>query len=378
MTVLIQREPVLNRHKTITASRLRVHADSVEAAASELARLAEGWPDSRDIFVSFVDPAKADTLLYWQPPLNVMLEIRADLLDNAATAALISDVVGRQIPLCLDDYDPGIPLPLKPSFRFLLSDAHLQPDVSQAPASPLAKGLDNSEAFNEAIAHGYAGAVGWFFLSTPREPSAKLDANHARIIDLLNLVRNNAEVSDIELALKKDVTLAFKLLRYINSAGFGIATEVNSFRHAVTIMGYDKLNRWLSLLLVNASRDHSAPALMQTAVIRGRFMEQVGAHFLPKNQLDNIFIAGAFSILDILLGTNMDVIFEKLQLPSGITEALLQQRGEIAPLLELAKTVETGSVEDLRVQLASLGLTAAQCNSALIEALSFADKLQFS
>ena len=161
MSVLIQREPVLNRHKTITASRLRVHAASVEAAAAELARLAEAWPDSRDVFVSFVDPAMADTLLYWQPPLNVMLEVKAGRLNDAATAALISDVVGRQIPLCLDDYDPGVPLPLKPSFRFLLADANTEPDMSQAPASPLAKGLADSEAFTEAIAHGYAGAVGW-------------------------------------------------------------------------------------------------------------------------------------------------------------------------------------------------------------------------
>ena len=376
--ILIQREPVLNRHKTITASRLRVHAASVEAAATELARLAEGWPDSRDVFVSFVDPAMADTLLYWQPPMNVMLEIKSGRLNEAATGSLIADVVGRQIPLCLDDYDPGLPMPLKPSFRFLLADANAQPDMSQAPASALAKGLADSEAFVEAISHGYAGAVGWFFLQTPREPNAKLSASHARIIDLLNLVRNNAEVSEIEVALKKDVTLAFKLLRYINSAGFGMASEVTSFRHAVTIMGYDKLNRWLSLLLVNASQDHSAPALMQTAVIRGRFMEQMGSHFLPKSHLDNIFIAGAFSILDILLGTRMDVIFEKLQLPGGITDALLDQKGEIAPLLELARTVETGTEDELRVQLATLGLTPAQCNSAQIEALVFADKLQFN
>jgi EAL and modified HD-GYP domain-containing signal transduction protein len=350
----------------------------VEAAASELARLTEGWPDSRDVFVSFVDPAMADTLLYWQPPLNVMLEIKAGRLNDAATVALIADVVGRQIPLCLDDYDPALPMPLKPSFRFLLADANAEPDMSQAPASALAKGLPDSEAFADAIIHGYAGAVGWFFLHTPREPNAKLSPSHARIIDLLNLVRNNAEVGEIELALKKDVTLAFKLLRYINSAGFGMASEVTSFRHAVTIMGYDKLNRWLSLLLVNASQDHSAPALMQTAVIRGRFMEQMGSYFLPKTHLDNIFIAGAFSILDILLGTRMEVIFEKLQLPGGITDALIDQKGEIAPLLELARAVETGTVAELQSQLAALGLTAAQCNSAQIEALVFADKLQFS
>ncbi|HWU84559.1 MAG TPA: HDOD domain-containing protein, partial [Rhodocyclaceae bacterium] len=360
-------------------SRLRVHAASATDAAAELARLAEHWPDARDVFVGFTDAAALDSLSYWQPPLNVMLEIPAACLaaEAATVTALIADLVGRQIPLCLDDYAPGMALPARPNFRFLLADAQRHPDIGNAPASVLAKGLTDGEDFAAAVAHGYAGAVGWFFLQPPSTPSRQLNPNHARIIDLLNLVRNNAEVSEIELALKKDVTLAFKLLRYINSAGFGMAAEVNSFRHAVTIMGYDKLNRWLSLLLVNASQDHSAPALMQTAVIRGRYMELLGAHLLPKNELDNLFIAGAFSVLDILLGTRMEVVFERLQLPAGITAALLQGDGAIAPLLQLARTCETGSASALQAQLTALGLSAQQSNSALIEALSFADKLQF-
>ena len=373
--VLIQREPVLNRHKTITASRLRVHAASAEAAAAELARLAEDWPDARDIFISFADPAMSDALHYWQPPRNVMLEIRADRLDDPATVTLIADLVGRQIPLCLDNYDSSLPLPLKPSFRFLLSDANAQPDMHEAPASPLAKGLADSPAFTEAIAHGYAGAVGWFFLQTPREPSAKLNPNHARIIDLLNLVRNNAEVAEIELALKKDVTLAFKLLRYINSAGFGLMCEIQSFRHAVSILGYDALNKWLSLLLVTASRDPSAPALMQTAIARGRFMEEIGSSFFEAGERDNLFITGAFSLLHTLLGTSMQTLLEEMNLPANVSEALLYGQGEFAPFLRLAQSCEQFDVKALTAAASELHLPFEQVNRAQLVGLGFADSL---
>jgi EAL and modified HD-GYP domain-containing signal transduction protein len=54
-------------------------------------------------------------------------------------------------------------------------------------------------------------------------------------------VRRNAEVKEIENVLKQDVALSYKLLRYINSAGFGLMCEIQSFRHAVTILGYEKL-----------------------------------------------------------------------------------------------------------------------------------------
>src|SRR5690606_30053898 len=111
---------------------------------------------------------------------------------------------------------------------------------------------------------------------------------------LLNLVRRNGDIRDIETVLKQDLALSYKLLRYINSAGFGLMYEIQSFRHAVNILGYDALNKWLSLLLVTDSRDPSAPALMQTAITRGRFMEEAGAGHVDADERDNLFITGAF------------------------------------------------------------------------------------
>ena len=139
----------------------------------------------------------------------------------------------------------------------------------RVPGIALAKGLPDIKAFADAMEHGYAGATGWFFLRG-RPMAEKLNPGHAQIVRVLNLVRRNAEVKEIETALKQDVALSYKLLRYINSAGFGLSCEIESFRHAVTILGYAKLNKWLSLLLVTASRDPSAAALMQTAIARGR------------------------------------------------------------------------------------------------------------
>jgi EAL and modified HD-GYP domain-containing signal transduction protein len=104
----------------------------------------------------------------------------------------------------------------------------------------------------------------------------------------------------------------------------------------------------------------------------------MGAHLSPQPPLENFFIAGAFSVLDTLLGTQMEVILKHLHLPAAIPAALLDQSGEIAPFLALAKTCETGTLAELQQQLTALGLSAAQCNSAQIEALTFVDKLQFN
>jgi c-di-GMP-related signal transduction protein len=374
---LIRRQPVVNRQKAITASRLIVHADSNADAATALVNLADVWPAARSVFVGFSGAPPDSALLSWQPPENAMIEIPAEGLVLPQVKELVVELTARGVALCLDGYSPQVAMPPDLSFRFLLADADSQPRLANPQGLALAKGLANHAAFAKAIESGYSGAAGWFFLHG-MPVTDKLNPSHAQIVRVLNLVRRDADVKEIEAALKQDVTLSYKLLRYINSAGFGLSCEIQSYRHAVTILGTDKLNKWLSMLLVTASRDPAAPALMQTAIARGRLMEIIGEGFVDKSKLDNLFITGAFSLLDTLLGTRLEVVLDQMHLPDAIADALLRREGVYAPFLELALACERDDPADLLARAKALGLPAAKLNHAQIEALAFADSLQFN
>jgi EAL and modified HD-GYP domain-containing signal transduction protein len=374
---LIRREPVLNRQQTITASRLIVHADSCALAAEALNQVTDVWPGARSVFVGLSGCLADRDLLTWQAPDNMLLEIPVVALESPATQEFIAEISAAGVPLCLDGYSSGMALPAGLSFRFLLADAGANQHLRDTPGVALATGLTDLAAFKDATDHGYDGAAGWFFLHG-RPTADRLNPGHAQIVRLLNLVRRNAEVKDIEAALKQDVTLSYKLLRYINSAGFGLSCEIESFRHAVAILGYDKLNKWLSLLLVTASKDPAAPALMQTSVARGRFMEILGKDYFDKAVLDNLFITGAFSLLDVLLGTKIESVLQEMHLPEPVADALLHRQGAYAALLDLALASEEGSSADVAQKAATLGISIAKLNHAQIEALAFADSLQFS
>ena len=376
MSVLVRREPVVNRQQGITATRLVVHAPSASEAVLALNGLSDIWPAARSVLVGIAGAELDESLLDWQPPANAMLELPSPAFVTPAGQALAAKLDAAGMPLCLDDFDPFVALPVTPRFRYVLADARRHPQVSRAPGMPLAKGLADHEAFADAIDNGYAGAAGWFFLHGLPALTNKLNPGHAQIIHILNLVRQNAEIADIESALKHDISISFKLLRYINSAGFGLARQIQSFRHAVTMIGYNKLNKWLSLLLVTASRDPAAPALMQTSIVRGRFMELIAAGAIDRGQLDNLFIAGSFSLLDVLLGSRIEVVLKEMNLPAAIGEALLHRSGPCAPYLELALACEQEDVADLAARAAALGLAPDRVNRALVEALAFADSLQ--
>jgi EAL and modified HD-GYP domain-containing signal transduction protein len=234
----------------------------------------------------------------------------------------------------------------------------------------------DGQNFQTCLDAGVNAAASWFFKHPTRAPAKALNPGQAQIIRVLNLVRKNADIKDIETALKQDVALSYKLLRYINSAGFGLSCEIQSFRHAVTILGYDKLNKWLSLLLATASKDPMAPALMHTALTRARLMELLAHGLVERQEYDNLFITGAFSMLDALLGVSMDKVLGSMSLPESICDALLGKGGVYGPFLELAKVSEGEDGRALAEQAAMLGLSADQFNRAQMQALAFADTME--
>jgi EAL and modified HD-GYP domain-containing signal transduction protein len=377
--ILISREPVLNRSRAITATRLTMQAPDGSGAcaqiAAELNRLAEAWPASRTMFVGLGGVAPDDGLLDWQVPQNAMIEIPAAAMGNPATLDLMQRLQQAGVSMCLDGFSDGMTLPADADFRFILADA--EANIAGAPGLLLAKGLADNAQFDACINKGFGGAAGWFFLKGVT-PAKKLNPGQAQTIRLLNLVRANADIKEIEAALKLDVALSVKLLRYINSAGFGLTVEIQSFRHAVTMLGYDKLNKWLSLLLVTSSKDAAAPALMQAAIARGRFMELTAAGYVDKNELDNLFITGAFSLLDILLGVLMETALADMHLPDTINDALISGSGPYAPFLALAQAGEQTDYATFSARAAELQLDAETVNRAQLEALTFADSLQMN
>lgn len=374
--VLITREPVINKQYKITANRLIVHAATVARAVEGLQGLADVWPATHPVFISLYRLVPTPDLLEWKAPANAMVEIPSQAIAHPLTLSLIPRLQEAGISLNLTWYQPDTVVPPNVPWRFVIIDAKRQPLPADPPGLAIAWGLADVPEFRDAIGQGYDGASGWFFLRGVKT-DGKLAPSHAQIVRLLSLVRRNAEVKEIENVLKQDVALSYKLLRYINSAGFGLMCEIQSFRHAVTILGYEKLHKWLSVLLISASRDPSAPALMQTAIARGRFMEKIGSAFFDKGELDNLFITGAFSMLHLLLGASLHSALEEMHLPPPIYDALVSGDGVYAPFLKLARALESFDEKQLATLADELHITPDEVNRAHLEALAFADSLQF-
>jgi c-di-GMP-related signal transduction protein len=198
---------------------------------------------------------------------------------------------------------------------------------------------------------------------------------YASVLQLINLVGREADPGEIEQVLKRDPTLSFKLLRYINSAGFGLGCEVTSFRHAVMILGLSNLFRWSTLLLTSVKSSSAPPAVANMAITRGRFMELLAAEFLSQSDCDNAFVTGVFSLLDVMLGVPMEQALKTLVLPQDVADALLERSGMLAPFLDLVEACERADGDEIDTMARALQLSNDQLNRAHLHALAWAENL---
>ncbi len=261
----------------------------------------------------------------------------------------------------------------------MLEASAIGPTILQAqrvsPAQLIAEKVETAEQYDQLETLGIQLFQGYWFAKPVLVKGQTIRPAQATILQLINLVRKQASTAEIEDVLKRDPTLSFNLLRFINSAGFGLSCEITSFRHAVMILGLKKLFRWAALLMATSRVGGVPPAVGQMAVVRGRLMELLAAELLTPEDCDNAFVVGIFSLLDTMLGIPLERALDAVSLPESVTEALINRNGVLAPFLELTEACENANDEAFARAATTLQLSNRQVNMAHLNALVWAENL---
>lgn len=217
---------------------------------------------------------------------------------------------------------------------------------------------------------------GYYFSKPMPVRAAKVDSQRLRVMQLLNLTMNHADMADLEKQFKPDPVLSYKLLRFINSPATGLLQPVRSVNHALVVLGYDPLYRWLTLLLfASGEPDHRTLALMKNALVRARLTELLGQKKLKPNEQDSLFITGIFSLIDALLNMPMETALASLKLPPAIEAALTKREGIYAPYLDLAIACEEAEEQVIATYAAVSGISSEEINLAHVQALIWAEEV---
>jgi EAL and modified HD-GYP domain-containing signal transduction protein len=156
--------------------------------------------------------------------------------------------------------------------------------------------------------------------------------------------------------LRADVALAWRLLRYANSAAIGLAVPADSVERAVQVLGRGELVRWLSVqLLAAAEARQVSQALQISALARGRLLETL-ARASGRADPASAFTLGLLSYGEPLLQMTLAEAIAPLRLGADVNAALLQRRGPLADWLLLAEAVDSGAAEVVQEVGSRLGV----------------------
>ncbi len=345
------------------------------AAAGGLAELAS-------VSLNIADEAWLRAMMALRIPPNFMLEVPAFMAADPACGTALRTLNDSGTLMLLK----GRPLkPLTPEVLACFSHAVVETDEERR-ALPAAlpgtrrlglvqAGVRTSVAAGQAFERDAIAVLGWPLddplpaNSTRNSTRNSVPPDVQVVLELINGVDQELPAARLETLLKREPTLAYRLMRYLNSPAFGLSVEITSFGHALMLLGSQRLKRWLALLLASASKGNNAQPLMHAAVRRGLMMEELARGHGDAEVRGQMFICGVFSLLDRLLNQPFASMMSTLPVPESVQKALLGEGGPFAPYLALVTAVEQEAAYDTREAADQLLLGMAEVNRALLGAL---------
>ncbi len=250
----------------------------------------------------------------------------------------------RKIPISsFEDYKELISL-----CSYILLD-HVKIDISKAkiyfgrqyPGIKLcAVNVDTKEDYDKLVADGgYDLYEGSFFRMPIKKSEKEVSPLKVNYIELLNVVNApDYDLTDAADVIGKDPALVISLLEIVNRMAFN--SEITSIRHAAAMLGQKELKRWINTAVTKELCADKPSELIRLVMIRAKFAENLAGEFEMAMQAPELFIMGLFSALDIMLEKTMEDALEMVQVSTHIKEALLENKGDFAKILQFIKCYE--------------------------------------
>jgi len=238
----------------------------------------------------------------------------------------------------------------------------------------LAEKIETLQQYEEAYRLGFSYFQGYYYsqpiiLSVKEIPTSK--RNYLRLLYEINQPTVNFE--EIESILRVDVSLSFKLLKFLNSAHFSFRSKVNSIRQALMLLGTEEIRKWASLLALKGLGQDKPDQLILSSIIRAKFGEAVAQKIGLKDQASNAFFMGMFSMIDVLLNRPLTEVLTELPIPKEVIMALEGADNQLRDIFELIVSYEKGMWNQFSYYAKKLRIDEAIMPQLYFDALNAAE-----
>ena len=335
-------------------------------------------------FINFTQELLIRKIPMMFPIKNMTVEILEDVDPNEEVVNACLDISKAGYAIAMDDFV------FKNELKTLIKLAHIiKIDFLLSPIEEIRKLVDMLEDYNirllaekietydkfeKALSMGFTYFQGYFF-SKPEILSGK-EITPSKIT-LLQIVgeanKKDCSFNKLEKLINRDVSISYKLLRYINSAYFKRACEISTIKHAIVLLGEQEIKRFISLVATAELASEKPDELIRASIIRARFCELLGISSRNGTAPSELFLMGLFSLIDAILDNTMKNIMKNLPLSKNIKLALLEEKGELTDYLKLVSSYETANWERCSLMISKINAKKDRIPEYYQNAVNWAD-----
>jgi c-di-GMP-related signal transduction protein len=400
-TVFVSRQPILDAtgkvfgyellHREAVSAAPGTNGEAAEAAGARgltdvvlglgLDTLAEGKPAflnfTRDLLVG-----QAATLL---PPAKTVIQLRRGLQVDEQVVTVCHELHDAGYRLALDFISDPESERLLPFVKYLKIDvrsmstaaaATLVKRFSAGNAKVIAEKVESADAFKEAKAAGFSLFQGYYFCRPITCRATALPQRKLAYLQLLAALRQpNVGVREIEEIVKHDVSLSYRVLRCVNSAAFGLRSEVTSIRQALVMIGVAPIRKWVSVWSIAGLTSGGTSELATVSLLRARCCELLAEKLGERVADSEMFLLGLCSLLDAILDKPLAEAIADLPLPADVRAALLGESNVPRQILDVVIAYENGLWDEALDKARVLGLSDDSPATVYSDALKWAREL---
>jgi EAL and modified HD-GYP domain-containing signal transduction protein len=236
----------------------------------------------------------------------------------------------------------------------------------------LAEKVETHEVFQESVKLGFTYFQGYFFSKPVILAGKDVPAFKLHYLDILRELRKeDLNFRRLEELIKKEMSLTYKLLRYINSAAFALRQKIDSIQRALMLLGEREVRRWLSLLAMAGMGKDKPEELVIQATIRAKFCELLAPKAGVAARAQDFFFLGLFSMIDAILEQPLADALSGMPIAEDVKAALLGEENFCRDLYECVLVYERGEWERLPTLACRIGVNEDETPALYAEAVQW-------
>ena len=400
MQVFVARQPIFDKRQAVFAYELLFRssldnyfnysdadrASSNVIASSFLGIGIEELTGGKKGFINFTPALLTNEYATLFPRELLVVEILENIEPNPEIIAACQDLKAAGYSLALDDFvydakfEPLIALADIIKVDFMSTTGNTRQELVERfkprGIALLAEKVETKEEFNQAIALGYSYFQGYFFAKPVIVSGQDIPASKLTFIQILQEISHaQLDWDNIEAIIKREVSLSYKLLKYINSAWFGLRRRVESIRQALVLLGEQNLRKWIALVALSSIGTDKPMELVVSSIVRARLCELMSEQLRLRDRADDLFLLGLFSRIDVLTDRPMEVVLNELPIANDIKEALLGKANTLYRVCELIFAYERGDWDGFSMAAKALNLNEAAFPQLYTSSVTWANQI---